>query len=111
MSDPWAYLKACKQLGLGPKEEDKTHPKVRHCIFRVLKELEPPFHFQRRRRRRWDTETSGTLTPKPTAPVLVLAVCVVTLMELSESMGSCAAGNAFTAMPRRLVSSSTVDLH
>nr|GFB79592.1 hypothetical protein [Tanacetum cinerariifolium] len=42
---------------------------------------------------------------------VVTAVYVATPMELSESMGSCAADNAFTAMPRRLVSSSTVDLH
>ncbi|KAH7575387.1 hypothetical protein JRO89_XS02G0095700 [Xanthoceras sorbifolium] len=38
----------------------------------------------------------------------VLTVCVGTLMELSGSTGSCAADSASAAMPRRLVSLSTV---
>ncbi|PWA66466.1 hypothetical protein CTI12_AA327020 [Artemisia annua] len=43
------------------------------------------------------------------ASYAMFAVCVVTHMDSSGSMDSCAAGNASTATPRKLVSSSTVN--
>ncbi|KAJ6948860.1 hypothetical protein NC651_003005 [Populus alba x Populus x berolinensis] len=50
---------------------------------------------------------SGTLTPRTTALVLALAVCVEIPMVLSGSTGLCAADSASVAMPRKLDSSST----
>ncbi|KAL4361583.1 hypothetical protein GQ457_04G002910 [Hibiscus cannabinus] len=50
----------------------------------------------------WVTLTSGTLTPKPTAPALAPAVFVETLMPSSGSTVSCAADSASVAMPRKL---------
>ncbi|KAL9367488.1 hypothetical protein Peur_038687 [Populus x canadensis] len=52
---------------------------------------------------------SGTLTPRTTALVLALAVCVEIPMVLSGSTGLCAADSASVAMPRKLDSSSTAE--
>ncbi|CAH1442418.1 unnamed protein product [Lactuca virosa] len=57
----------------------------------------------------WVTRTSGTRILNYTDLVLELAVYVVTRMDLSESMGSCAADSASTAMPRKLALLSIVD--
>uniref|UniRef100_A0A6N2LW74 Secreted protein n=1 Tax=Salix viminalis TaxID=40686 RepID=A0A6N2LW74_SALVM len=48
---------------------------------------------------------SGTLTPRTTALVLALAVCVEIPMVLSGSTGLCAADSASVAMPRKSDSS------
>nr|GMC85488.1 hypothetical protein DM860_013564 [Ipomoea batatas] len=60
-----------------------------------------------RKREQWDTLTSGTLTPRPTGLARAHAESVVTLMELSESMGLCAADSASEATQRKSDSSST----
>ncbi|KAL9404598.1 hypothetical protein Peur_001570 [Populus x canadensis] len=52
---------------------------------------------------------SGTLTPRTTALVLALAVCVEIPTVLSGSTGLCAADSASVAMPRKLDSSSTAE--
>ncbi|GJR79417.1 hypothetical protein Tco_0150202 [Tanacetum coccineum] len=53
--------------------------------------------------------TELSTTPPISEFVSRTSVCAVTHMDSSESTGSCAAGNASTATPRKLVSSSTVD--